>query len=215
MVDGAREAAGSAAGPSGPTATEQQRQAGGASSSGAPAGGDANDADAGEFSFLPQPKPKVPLTANATVVDRSGETASRSMPPPPPVLNSAGRRIMNGQRARPPSAGYRRQKVPLAEHGMTQLEFLQSKKDMSGLNGGPRRRGISKAEVAEHKTPEDAWVILRGKVYNLTPYLPFHPGGQKILMATAGKDCTALFDRYHRWVNSDFLLKNCLIGLVE
>jgi cytochrome-b5 reductase len=85
----------------------------------------------------------------------------------------------------------------------------------AGLNGGPRRRGISKAEVAEHKTPEDAWVILRGKVYNLTPYMPFHPGGKAILLSTAGKDCTALFDKYHRWVNSDFLLKNCLIGLVE
>lgn len=77
MVDGAREAAGSAAGPSGPAATEQQRQAGGGSSSGAPAGGDAHDADAGEFSFQPQPKPKVG--------DTYGHSRGVGAIPPPPV----------------------------------------------------------------------------------------------------------------------------------
>ena len=53
------------------------------------------------------------------------------------------------------------------------------------------------------------------QVYNLTPYMQFHPGGIKILRGTFGKDCTALFDKYHKWVNSDFLLQNCLIGLSE
>lgn len=39
------------------------------------------------------------------------------------------------------------------------------------------------------------------QVYNLTPYLQYHPGGVDILVKTAGKDCTALFNRYHAWVN--------------
>ena len=33
-----------------------------------------------------------------------------------------------------------------------------------------------------------------GKVYNLTPYLEFHPGGIDELMRGAGKDSTQLFD---------------------
>lgn len=53
------------------------------------------------------------------------------------------------------------------------------------------------------------------QVYNLTPYIAFHPGGKDILKGVLGKDCTALFDKYHRWVNSDFLLRNCLVGLPE
>lgn len=33
------------------------------------------------------------------------------------------------------------------------------------------------------------------QVYNLTPYLKFHPGGVAILMSVAGKDGTALFNK--------------------
>lgn len=32
-------------------------------------------------------------------------------------------------------------------------------------------------EVKQHKTEEDAWTVLRGRVYNISPYIRFHPGG--------------------------------------
>ena len=35
---------------------------------------------------------------------------------------------------------------------------------------------------------------IAGKVYNITPYLDFHPGGIDELMRGAGTDGTALFD---------------------
>ena len=47
---------------------------------------------------------------------------------------------------------------------------------MAGLKGASRKRKISMEEVASHKTEEDAWTVFKGKVYNLTPYLDFHPG---------------------------------------
>ena len=53
-------------------------------------------------------------------------------------------------------------------------------------------------QVKQHNKPEDAWTVLRGKVYNMTAYLPFHPGGVPMLMSGAGRDCTSLFDKYHR-----------------
>jgi cytochrome b involved in lipid metabolism len=37
-------------------------------------------------------------------------------------------------------------------------------------------------------------ICLVGKVYNITPYLDFHPGGVPELMRGAGKDGTQLFD---------------------
>ncbi|CAM9676588.1 unnamed protein product, partial [Ectocarpus sp. 12 AP-2014] len=43
-------------------------------------------------------------------------------------------------------------------------------------------------------------------VYNLTPFLHYHPGGIPEIMKGAGRDCTALFDKYHRWVNFDSLV---------
>jgi len=36
---------------------------------------------------------------------------------------------------------------------------------------------ISREEVAQHDHPDDFWAVLMGRVYNLTPFLAFHPGG--------------------------------------
>lgn len=52
---------------------------------------------------------------------------------------------------------------------------------------------VTLEELKKHKSPEDAWSAYNGKVYNITPYLKFHPGGEKELMRTAGRDGTKLF----------------------
>lgn len=36
---------------------------------------------------------------------------------------------------------------------------------------------ISAQEVSKHNTREDCWVIIHDKVYDLTNFLPEHPGG--------------------------------------
>lgn len=52
------------------------------------------------------------------------------------------------------------------------------------------------------------------QVFNITHYLRFHPGGVPLLLKVAGKDGTALFTKYHAWVNFDFMLAKCLVGLL-
>lgn len=37
-------------------------------------------------------------------------------------------------------------------------------------------------------------LFISGKVYNITPYMKFHPGGVDDLMKAAGIDCTIPFD---------------------
>jgi cytochrome b involved in lipid metabolism len=61
---------------------------------------------------------------------------------------------------------------------------------------------------------KDAWTVLGGKVYNITPYLPYHPGGVPELMKAAGRDGTKLFGEIHPWVNWEGMLESCLIGVV-
>jgi cytochrome b involved in lipid metabolism len=51
-------------------------------------------------------------------------------------------------------------------------------------------------------------------VYNITPYLHFHPGGVKELMRVAGKDGTELFMKTHAWVNAELMMEGCLIGFL-
>ncbi|KAK7680433.1 hypothetical protein QCA50_016430 [Cerrena zonata] len=69
---------------------------------------------------------------------------------------------------------------------------------------------ISKEELKSHKTKEDCWTSINGKVFNITPYVDFHPGGVGEIMKCAGRDGTALFNKYHSWVNADRMLENCL-----
>ncbi|CAI2179633.1 19778_t:CDS:1 [Funneliformis geosporum] len=58
-------------------------------------------------------------------------------------------------------------------------------------------RLISAQEISEHNKREDCWVIIHGKVYDLTNFLPEHPGGIKVILNQAGKDATAAFDPIH------------------
>lgn len=47
--------------------------------------------------------------------------------------------------------------------------------------------------LKRHNKRADAWSAFNGKVYNITPYLPFHPGGERELMRVAGRDGSDLF----------------------
>jgi L-lactate dehydrogenase (cytochrome) len=40
-------------------------------------------------------------------------------------------------------------------------------------------------------------VVIHGKVYDLTKFLPEHPGGPRIILKYAGKDATDAFEPIH------------------
>jgi len=54
----------------------------------------------------------------------------------------------------------------------------------------------TKESNSEIEANENHWII-NGKVYDLTPFLDFHPGGRHILLMNRGRDCTELFFMYH------------------
>ena len=94
------------------------------------------------------------------------------------------------------------------------MQLLRSAKDLSQRRGAPIRKDITLSEVQRHNKVYDGWIILRGKVYNIAPYLAYHPGGSAILEKCLGKDATVLFDKYHSWVNLDNLIGPLLLGYV-
>ena len=87
---------------------------------------------------------------------------------------------------------------------MDWIRFCKSGRDLTC--GGRGRARITWDELVKHNSVDDAWMALRGKVYNISPYLKFHPGGVDELMRGAGIDGTALFDEYHAWVNDESML---------
>ncbi|KAL3458631.1 hypothetical protein BJX64DRAFT_301836 [Aspergillus heterothallicus] len=49
-------------------------------------------------------------------------------------------------------------------------------------------------QVKTHCKPDDVWIILHNKVYDVTKYLEDHPGGAAVLIEVAGSDATQAFE---------------------
>jgi cytochrome b involved in lipid metabolism len=52
------------------------------------------------------------------------------------------------------------------------------------------------ADVSKHATKSDCWTAVNGGVYDLTSFIPNHPGGE-VIVAVCGKDGTADFEGQH------------------
>merc|ERR1711990_1180672 len=52
---------------------------------------------------------------------------------------------------------------------------------------------ITAAELKKHATPEDLWLLIDKKVYNVTKYQDEHPGSDSILHDVAGIDASQEF----------------------
>ncbi|KAI0741103.1 glyoxylate dehydrogenase [Earliella scabrosa] len=52
-------------------------------------------------------------------------------------------------------------------------------------------------QVAEHASRDSCWIIVHGKVYDVTDFLDEHPGGAKIILKYAGKDATEAYEPIH------------------
>ena len=128
--------------------------------------------------------------------------------PPPSRLMPSG---MSSLRV-PPASNMTRLDVPAArrkvvlEPGYSPLDWARLK-TTTDLRVRPlcyayTQGGVSSllrvtpSELKKHNKPDDAWSSIQGKVYNLTPYLKFHPGGVDTLMRIAGRDGTRLFCTY-------------------
>ena len=52
-------------------------------------------------------------------------------------------------------------------------------------------------EVAKHNSVDDCWVVIDGKIYDVTSFLPEHPGGKKVVVGQSGKDASQKFHALH------------------
>ncbi|ODV82269.1 cytochrome b5 [Suhomyces tanzawaensis NRRL Y-17324] len=135
-----------------------------------------------------------------------------------PAINSA-QRASGGLAV--PGQQSRRKVVLKPGHSPLDWAHLNSSKPKHILRGVPPNTPppqyvqIPKEELKKHKTQEDCWTCINGRVFNITPYINFHPGGVEEIMKCAGRDGTALFNKYHSWVNADRMLENCMVGIIS
>ncbi|KAJ6949069.1 cytochrome b5 [Populus alba x Populus x berolinensis] len=49
-------------------------------------------------------------------------------------------------------------------------------------------------DVTVHNKPKDCWLIINGKVYDVTKFMEDHPGGDEVLLSSTGQDATDDFE---------------------
>ena len=74
---------------------------------------------------------------------------------------------------------------------------------------------ISWEELKKHNKPGDYWIVIEGKVYDVTPYQAEHPGGATILQQHSGKDATKSFIKQGHSEYAKSLRDMHLIGVIE
>jgi len=105
----------------------------------------------------------------------------------------------------------KREKVGNGSSLVSFQKFLTQNKNLTP-EYEPGLTQLTREEVARHNSPSDMWTIYRGNVYNITPFLDYHPGGEEELLKAAGTDCTELYDKHHPWVNADAVLGHLKLG---
>ncbi|KAI1322339.1 mitochondrial cytochrome-like protein b2 [Xylariaceae sp. FL0255] len=70
-------------------------------------------------------------------------------------------------------------------------------------------------EIAKHRSAASCWVVIDGKVYDVTSYLGEHPGGPAILLRQGGTDATAEFSKIHSPDILEYLPKGSLLGTID
>ncbi|OAY23005.1 hypothetical protein MANES_18G044001v8 [Manihot esculenta] len=70
------------------------------------------------------------------------------------------------------------------------------------------QRVFTLSQVAQHKSKKDCWLVIDGRVLDVTKFLEEHPGGEEVLIESAGKDASKEFkDIGHSNAAQNLLLK--------
>ncbi|CAO2839899.1 unnamed protein product [Amaranthus hypochondriacus] len=59
---------------------------------------------------------------------------------------------------------------------------------------GDETKLFTLSQVSEHNSSKDCWLVISGKVYDVTKFLEDHPGGDEVLLSATGKDATDDFE---------------------
>lgn len=67
--------------------------------------------------------------------------------------------------------------APPEEETAVRLHLISLKPFIIDVHTMPQGQKITSSEVAKHALAEDCWIVVNGKVYDLTKFAPNHPGG--------------------------------------
>ena len=81
--------------------------------------------------------------------------------------------------------------------GKAAVEGITGVKSIARASAPVAGKTFTAEQVAAHDSVDDTWVSVDGAVYDLTSWIPRHPGGSIPLRQYAGRDMTDAFRAYH------------------
>ncbi|KAL8708579.1 MAG: hypothetical protein Q9220_006514 [cf. Caloplaca sp. 1 TL-2023] len=182
------------------------------------------------INLMPPPSPQTssslrPLPTTSTSLRPPPSAASTLRAPPSRSLNPSSTTSCSlAPTASTLPSSQRPSKKVLLEPGHSPLDWAHlttnppSSTYLRGDNVPASLLRVSPSLLRYHngRKGRNAWGVWQGRVYNLTPYMKFHPGGVDELMKGAGreKDAERLFLEVHPWVNWEGLLGECMVGIL-
>lgn len=76
----------------------------------------------------------------------------------------------------------------------------------------PAGRVFELSEVNKHNRASDCWIVIHGRVYDVTEFMADHPGGPDAIMEYAGKDCSEPFEDTGHSASAKGMLKKYEVG---
>ncbi|CAL9040487.1 unnamed protein product [Musa banksii] len=80
---------------------------------------------------------------------------------------------------------------------------------------GSDRKVYTLAEVSAHNSANDCWLVIDGKVYDVTKFLDDHPGGDEVLVSSTGKDATDDFEDVGHSTAARAMLDEYYVGEID
>ncbi|KAG2712008.1 hypothetical protein I3760_04G104800 [Carya illinoinensis] len=80
---------------------------------------------------------------------------------------------------------------------------------------GGERKLYTLVEVSEHNDPKDCWLVIEGKVYDVTKFLDDHPGGEDVLLSATGKDATDDFEDVGHSSSARAIMEEFYVGDID
>ncbi|KZS87413.1 hypothetical protein SISNIDRAFT_446833 [Sistotremastrum niveocremeum HHB9708] len=72
---------------------------------------------------------------------------------------------------------------------------------------------VTRKDVSDHRTASSCWIIIQNRIYDVTSFVPHHPGGSKLILNYAGRDATKAFEEVHTGlVLEETLQADALVG---
>ncbi|KAM4721867.1 cytochrome b5 type B isoform 2-T2 [Rhinophrynus dorsalis] len=67
-------------------------------------------------------------------------------------------------------------------------------------------------EVRKRNSVKEIWLVIHGRVYDITSFVEEHPGGEEVLFEQAGADATESFEDVGHSIDAREMLKQYYIG---